>query len=84
MGQVLRFPGMSISVWKEHGEIFEAMVQGNKETAAALMRSHLLDAFERVKHEGSPEFLSPNPNEVGGTEREYDRRELSIENSELK
>jgi DNA-binding GntR family transcriptional regulator len=61
MGQVLRFPGMSINVWKEHGEIFEAMVQGNKETAAALMRSHLLDAFERVKHEGSPEFLSPNP-----------------------
>jgi DNA-binding GntR family transcriptional regulator len=84
MGQVLRFPGMSINVWKEHGEIFEAMVQGNKETAAALMRSHLLDAFERVKREGSPEFLSPNANEVGGTEREYDRRELSLENSELK
>lgn len=84
MGQVLRFPGMSISVWKEHGEIFEAMVQGNTDAAAALMRSHLLDAFERVKREGSPEFSPPNTNEGGGTEQEYERREISLESSDVK
>jgi DNA-binding GntR family transcriptional regulator len=53
MGQVLRYPGMSISVWKEHGNIFEAMINGDRATAATLMRSHLLDAFERVRHERS-------------------------------
>jgi DNA-binding GntR family transcriptional regulator len=48
MGQVLRFPGMSINVWKEHDRIFESMVRGDASTASTLMRSHLLDAYERV------------------------------------
>jgi DNA-binding GntR family transcriptional regulator len=48
MGQVLRFPGMSIGVWKEHDRIFESMVRGDASTASTLMRSHLLDAYERV------------------------------------
>jgi DNA-binding GntR family transcriptional regulator len=51
MGQVLRFPGMSISVWKEHERIFESMVRGEASTASTLMRSHLLDAYERVSHD---------------------------------
>jgi DNA-binding FadR family transcriptional regulator len=53
MGQVLSFPGMSISVWKEHSGIFEAMVAGEPSIAAGLMRRHLLDAFERVRRESS-------------------------------
>jgi DNA-binding GntR family transcriptional regulator len=51
MGQVLRFPGMSIGVWKEHDRIFESMVRGDASTASTLMRSHLLDAYERVSGE---------------------------------
>jgi DNA-binding GntR family transcriptional regulator len=51
MGQVLRFPGMSISVWKEHDRIFELMVRGEASTASTLMRSHLLDAYDRVSHD---------------------------------
>lgn len=48
MGRVLRYPGMSISVWHEHGRIFEAMVRGDAEDAAELMRRHLIEAYERV------------------------------------
>jgi DNA-binding GntR family transcriptional regulator len=48
MGEVLRFPGMSISVWKEHAQILEAMGDGDGERAAELMRRHLVEAFERV------------------------------------
>jgi len=51
MGQVLRFPGMSISVWKEHERIFESMVRGDASTASTLMRSHLLDAYDRVSND---------------------------------
>jgi DNA-binding GntR family transcriptional regulator len=50
MGQVLQYPGMSIGVWKEHSKILESMIAGDAETAASLMRRHLLDAFERVSH----------------------------------
>jgi DNA-binding GntR family transcriptional regulator len=53
MGQVLRFPGMSISVWKEHDRIFESMIRGDASTASTLMRSHLLDAYERVSGESA-------------------------------
>jgi DNA-binding GntR family transcriptional regulator len=52
MGQVLRYPGMSMSVWQEHRKIFEAMIKGDAKGAAELMRKHLLDAYERV---GKPE-----------------------------
>ncbi len=50
MGRVLRYPGMSISVWQEHDRILESMVRGDAESAAELMRRHIIDAFERVKN----------------------------------
>lgn len=49
MGQVLRYPGMSISVWQEHGRILESMVRGDADGAAELMRRHLVEAYERVR-----------------------------------
>ena len=48
MGKVLRHPGMSTSVWKEHGRILEDMIRGDGESAAELMRRHLLEAYDRV------------------------------------
>jgi DNA-binding GntR family transcriptional regulator len=48
MGKVLRHPGMSISVWKEHGRILEGMIRGDGEGAAELMRRHLVEAYDRV------------------------------------
>jgi len=48
MDQVLRFPGLSISVWQEHSAILEAMIAGDAEGAAEMMRRHLVDAYERV------------------------------------
>lgn len=48
MGEVLRHPGMSISVWKEHGNILEAMIRGDGDEAAELMRRHIVEAYERV------------------------------------
>lgn len=48
MGEVLRFPGMTTQVWKEHGRIFEAMVRGNGAEAAALMKAHIEDAVART------------------------------------
>ena len=48
MGEVLRHPGMSISVWKEHGRILEEMIRGDSDAAAELMRRHLVEAYERV------------------------------------
>ena len=51
MGQVLRYPGMSISVWQEHSRILERMISGDAEGAADLMRRHVVDAYERVRIE---------------------------------
>jgi DNA-binding GntR family transcriptional regulator len=48
MGKVLRHPGMSISVWKEHGRILESMIRGDAEGASELMRRHLVEAYDRV------------------------------------
>ena len=48
MGQVLRYPGMSISVWQEHGRILESMIRGDADGAAELMRRHVIEAYERV------------------------------------
>jgi len=48
MGEVLRYPGMSISVWQEHGRILEGMICGDADGAAELMRRHLVEAYERV------------------------------------
>jgi DNA-binding GntR family transcriptional regulator len=51
MGEVLRYPGMSIGVWQEHGRILESMIRGDADGAAELMRRHLVEAYERVgKH----------------------------------
>lgn len=49
MGEVLRFPGLSIKVWQEHGAIIEAMVKGDAEGAAKLMHDHIIEAYERVR-----------------------------------
>jgi DNA-binding GntR family transcriptional regulator len=49
MGQVLRYPGMSISVWQEHSRILERMISGDTDGAADLMRRHVMDAYERVR-----------------------------------
>lgn len=48
MGEVLRFPGMTIQVWKEHKAIFEAMVAGDAAAASQEMRSHIVEAPKRV------------------------------------
>jgi DNA-binding GntR family transcriptional regulator len=48
MGEVLRFPGMTAQVWKQHGEIWNAMVRQNAVEAADLMRDHVVQAVERV------------------------------------
>lgn len=49
MGHVLRYPGMSISVWQEHSRILERMIFGDAASAAELMRRHVVEAYERVK-----------------------------------
>lgn len=49
MGEVLRFPGMTLTVWKEHDAIFEAMVSGDGKKAATLMRKHIVDAPRRLR-----------------------------------
>jgi DNA-binding GntR family transcriptional regulator len=49
MGQVLRYPGMSSSVWQEHGRILEQMIRGEADGAAELMRRHLVEAYARVR-----------------------------------
>ena len=51
MGQVLLYPGMSISVWQEHDRILEAMVRADPDSATELMRRHVVDAFERVRND---------------------------------
>jgi len=52
MGEVLRFPGMTFQVWKEHRAIFNAMVSGDAADAAAKMRNHVIEAPKRVAREG--------------------------------
>lgn len=57
MGEVLRYPGMSISVWQEHGRILEGMIRGDGEAAAELMQRHLIEAYERVVGNGNSTHL---------------------------
>lgn len=52
MGQVLRSSSAHLIVWNEHGRILEAMVRGDTEEAAELMRRHLLDAYDRLNKSG--------------------------------
>lgn len=56
MGEVLRHPGMSISVWREHSRILEGMIRGDGDGAAELMRRHIIEAYERV---GKPDQIGP-------------------------
>lgn len=44
MVEVLRAPGMSLRVWKEHDQIFTAMVRRDAKDAADLMRAHIENA----------------------------------------
>lgn len=48
MGEVLRAPGLSIRVWREHGTILEEMVRGDADAASKLMRNHIVHAYEWV------------------------------------
>ena len=54
MGEVLRYPGMSISVWQEHGRIIEAMARGDGDAAADMMCKHIVSAAERIGFEANP------------------------------
>ena len=51
MGEVLSYPGMSISVWQEHSRILEAMIRGDGEGAAHLMERHVTEASSRVRRQ---------------------------------
>ncbi|MEO1198499.1 MAG: GntR family transcriptional regulator [Pseudomonadota bacterium] len=48
MGPVLQLPGASLLVWNEHEAIFDAMVAGQSDQAARLMRAHIVEAQARV------------------------------------
>lgn len=54
MSEVLRAPGMSLRVWKEHDHIFSAMVVNDGDTAAELMRQHIVSAMERTEAGNQP------------------------------
>jgi DNA-binding GntR family transcriptional regulator len=54
MGEVLRFPGMTLQVWKEHRAIFDAMTEGDAAHASSLMRAHIVDAPRRVGSSPTP------------------------------
>jgi DNA-binding GntR family transcriptional regulator len=41
MSKVLSIPGATLRVWKEHDQIFSAMVRGEADRAASLMRDHM-------------------------------------------
>jgi len=48
MGEVLRVPDLSRKIWQEHAAILEAMIRGDAEEAAKLMRDHVVMAYQRV------------------------------------
>jgi DNA-binding GntR family transcriptional regulator len=49
MGEVLRLPGLAKRVWREHEAIFDAMVRGDAEASARLMRDHVTTAHGDVQ-----------------------------------
>lgn len=61
MRQILRSPGMSVSVWREHERILDEMRRGDADAAAGLMHSHIVDAYQRVVGAGNMQ-----PDEVPG------------------
>ena len=48
MSRVLRFPGISVQVWKEHKQIFEELVLGNVSNAITLMCKHIKETPGRI------------------------------------
>jgi DNA-binding GntR family transcriptional regulator len=50
MGQVLSYPEVSVTVWQEHDRIVTAMIRGDANDAAELMRRHTADAFKRIQN----------------------------------
>ncbi len=48
MSEVLSVPGATLRVWKEHDQIFTAMVRHEPDYAAKLMREHLEHAAPRA------------------------------------
>lgn len=52
MTEVLSAPGATLRVWKEHDRIFTAMVRGEAEEAAALMRDHMETATRQIAGQG--------------------------------
>jgi DNA-binding GntR family transcriptional regulator len=44
MSEVLSVPGATLRVWKEHDQIFTAMVRNDAEEAAKLIRTHMENA----------------------------------------
>lgn len=49
MGEVLRYPALTARVWREHAEIFEAMIARDAKKAARLMQDHMVNAYEDVR-----------------------------------
>ncbi|AZB57687.1 GntR family transcriptional regulator [Cereibacter sphaeroides] len=47
MSEVLSVPGTTLRVWKEHDQIFNAMVRGDGDSAAGLMKAHMENAAPR-------------------------------------
>jgi DNA-binding GntR family transcriptional regulator len=47
MSEVLSVPGTSLRVWKEHEHVFSAMVRGEVQSAAELMKAHMVNAAPR-------------------------------------
>lgn len=61
MGEVLRAPGMTFQVWKEHKAILEAMVKGEAVEAARLMRAHIVEAPKRLRPDTTEPALNVAP-----------------------
>ena len=47
MSEVLSVPGTTLRVWKEHEQIFNAMVRNDAKSAAGLMKDHMVNAAPR-------------------------------------
>ena len=48
MSKVLQYPGMTIQVWKEHEQIFDAVADADADQASSLMCHHIQDAQHRI------------------------------------
>jgi DNA-binding GntR family transcriptional regulator len=53
MSEVLSVPGTTLRVWKEHEQIFTAMVRGEANDATGLMLLHMENAASRATRSGS-------------------------------